>query len=128
MIPYDALFIEAFLSRLLPIFNEVTLSAWMAFGHAVTTKIHVLSLLGAFAGYAVLYGIGFVMALHPWVFSQIAHHRVKARKIIMGLLCVAPFTVFIMPIVAGAGLYRITLIKTTGALIIAELLLHLTYS
>lgn len=116
------IFIQALLARLLPIYDEVTLSAWMGFGHALSLSMIITAMLGALAGYIILYSAGRMLAHSQWIASHISGKEEKARRLIIPLLCIAPLTPFILPIVLGAGLYRVKMRHAVCAVLFAEML------
>lgn len=116
------LFSQALLARLLPIYDEVTFSAWIGFGHALSASVIIIAILGALLGYTILYSAGRMLARASWIESQIAGKSKKAQRILLPLLCVAPLTPFTLPIVLGAGLYRVKIRYAACAIIFAEIL------
>ncbi len=116
------LFFQALLARLLPIYDEVTLSAWIGFGHALSANVIIIAALGALLGCAILYSAGRMLAHSRWIESQIAGKKDKAQRIIVPLLCIAPLTPFTLPIVLGAGLYRVKTPHVISAVLFAEIL------
>lgn len=116
------LFMQALLARLLPIYDEVTLSAWIGFGHALSASVIIIAMLGALLGYAILYGAGRILAHSRWIEARIAGKSEKAQRIIMPLLCIAPLTPFTLPIVLGAGLYRVKIRHAACVILCAETL------